>query len=78
MMTPRHLRMARAGLGWSLATLAKRAGVNPNTLSRYEGGREVLSRTLRKVEQTLRSEGVIFIEDETGDGVRLPREQDSR
>ena len=72
MISPRHMRMARAGLGWTLSDLAKRAGVNPNTLSRYEAGRDVLSGTLRKVEDTLKSAGVIFIDDEHGIGVRVP------
>jgi transcriptional regulator with XRE-family HTH domain len=69
--------MARAGLGWTLKELADRAGVNLNTLSRYEAGREVLSGTIEKIEKVLEAEGVIFLfEDATqGPGVRLPRKE---
>ena len=64
--------MARAGLGWTLIDLAKTSGVNPNTISRYETGREMLSGKLRKVETALRAQGVIFIEQGNRVGVELP------
>jgi transcriptional regulator with XRE-family HTH domain len=73
MITPEQLRMARAGLGWTLADLAKRAGVNPNTISRYESGRDILSGTLRKLEETLRHSGIAFLDDEAGFGVIVAR-----
>src|SRR5579871_5921526 len=72
MMCPQQLRMARAGLGWTLADLAKKADVNPNTLSRYEGGKDVLSGVLRKAEAALRSAGVSFGEDNKTISVTLP------
>ena len=74
-ITAQQLRMARAGLHWTLGQLAARAGVNPNTLSRYESGREMMSGTLRKVESTLRLAGVIFTEDGKSIGVQLPRDE---
>ena len=64
--------MARAGLGWTLADLAKKSGVNPNTLSRYESGREMLSGKLRKVEAALRAAGVVFTEEDDVVAVSLP------
>lgn len=64
--------MARAGLGWTLADLAQRAGVNPNTLSRYESERDVLASTVQRVEQVLRTAGVSFGDDQDGITVRVP------
>jgi transcriptional regulator with XRE-family HTH domain len=78
MITSQHLRMARAGLGWTLRDLADRADVNPNTISRYEAGRDVLSGTLRKVEDTLKAAGVVFVDDEAGPGVRVPHDTPKR
>jgi transcriptional regulator with XRE-family HTH domain len=72
MITPRHLRMARAGLKLTLAELSAQAGVNPNTISRYESGRSILSGTLMRIENALRASGAIFLDDEEGQGVRLP------
>lgn len=72
MITAQHLRMARAGLGWTLIDLGKRADVNPNTIARYEAGREGMAGKLRKLETALRAAGVVFIEDDAIVGVRLP------
>lgn len=66
--------MARAGLGWTLRGLAERAGVNPNTISRYETGRDIMAGTLHKMESTLRGAGVVFIDEPGWVGVRLIRE----
>jgi transcriptional regulator with XRE-family HTH domain len=72
MITAQHLRMARAGLGWTLVDLGERADVNPNTIARYEAGREGMAGKLRKLETTLRAAGVMFIEEDAVVGVRLP------
>ena len=76
MMRPQHLRMARAGLGWTLKELADRAEVNLNTVSRYEAGREVLTGTVDRIERVLKAEGIIFLYEDAahGPGIRLPRE----
>ena len=71
MITPAQLRMARAGLGWTLIDLGAKAGVNPNTISRYEGGKDVLAGTLRKIEEALQAAGVHFITEAGGVGVQL-------
>ena len=60
MISAQHLRMARAGLGWTLIDLSERSGVNPNTISRYEQGREGMVGKLRKLEAALRAAGVVF------------------
>jgi transcriptional regulator with XRE-family HTH domain len=64
MMRPVHLRMARAALGWTLKDLADKADVNLNTVSRYEAGFEILTGTMLKLEDVLRAEGVIFIDED--------------
>jgi transcriptional regulator with XRE-family HTH domain len=73
-MTPSQMRMARAALQMTVREVEKRTGVNKNTVSRYEAGREILASALQKMEQLFRDEGVIFLEaDGTGgQGVRLP------
>jgi transcriptional regulator with XRE-family HTH domain len=63
MISAQHLRMARAGLGWTLIDLSEHSGVNPNTISRYEGGQEGLVSKWRKLEGALQAAGVVFIED---------------
>ena len=63
-MRPVHLRMARAALGWTLKELADRADVNMNTISRYEAGAEILSGTMEKLEDVLRAEGVVFLDED--------------
>ena len=73
MMRPPHLRMARAALKWTLRELANKAGVNLNTVARYEAGKEVMSGTLDKIEKVFIANGVRFIEegDMLGVTVRL-------
>lgn len=73
MIRPIQVRMARAALKWTVRELEKKAGVNKNTISRYEAGRDVLSATLESIQRAFIKEGVIFIQEE-GDlspGVRL-------
>jgi transcriptional regulator with XRE-family HTH domain len=67
-----HLRMARAGLGWNLQDLAKRSGVNANTISRFEIGRDILTGKLHRLEQTLREAGVDFLDANGVIGVTVP------
>ena len=57
MISAQHLRMARAGLGWTLIDLSERSGVNPNTISRYEQGQEGLVSKWRKLEAALQAAG---------------------
>ncbi|RJG45588.1 XRE family transcriptional regulator [Mesorhizobium sp. DCY119] len=65
--------MARAALNWSLANLAKAAGVHRNTISNYEtekfGGSE---EALIAIRRALETAGVIFVDENgEGPGVRL-------
>lgn len=72
LITPQQMRMARAGLAWTLIDLAKRAEVNPNTLSRYERGQDTMASILRRVEIVLREAGVTFNEDGKTATVQVP------
>jgi len=72
MISAQHLRMARAGLGWTLINLAERSGINPNTISRYETGQEGMVGKLRKLEATLKAAGVVFGEDGKTVSVHVP------
>lgn len=76
MIRPVHVRMARAALGWSLKELSEKAGVNLNTISRYEAGKQVMSGTLERIEDVFEKEGIIFVDDERelGPGVRLRKQ----
>ena len=73
MLLPLHIRMARAALGWNLKDLAERAGVNINTISRYEAGSQIMSGTIAKIETVLQKEGIVFFDDDgkLGPGVRM-------
>lgn len=83
-MTPAQARAARALLKWGVRDTAERAGVTPNTVSRFEqdegepgreprrgpkGPREETREAIRRVYETA---GVIFIDQNgEGPGVRL-------
>ena len=72
-MTPVQLRMARAALVLTVREIEKKTGVNKNTVVRYEGGREILSGALQRLEKLFLDAGVIFLEaDEAGrEGIRV-------
>lgn len=73
MITRLQLRMARTALGWGVRDLANRAGVSPNTVSRFENGASARADTLGLLQEILEEAGVVFVPaDETaGPGVRL-------
>jgi len=75
MMSRTQLRMARAALDWTLKDLAQRAGVNLNTISRYEAGGSMLSHTLERIEMVLRAAGIGFVDEDEhyGPGIRGPK-----
>jgi transcriptional regulator with XRE-family HTH domain len=73
MLTRVQIRMARAALGWGVRDLADRAGLAPNTVSRFENGADARVDTLAQMQEVLERAGIIFLPaDETGGpGVRL-------
>ena len=52
--------MARAALGWGVRDLGKRAGISPNTVSRFENGMGTNVATLKQIQSTLKEAGMIF------------------
>ena len=65
-----QLRMARAGVGWGVRELAKRAGVTANTVTRIENGADAKQSTIDRLQQVLELAGVEFINGDRP-GVRL-------
>lgn len=71
-----QIRMARAGVGWSVRELAERSGVAASTILRFETGKGGMQTgTLDRVEDALRKAGLIFISADSagGAGVRLKK-----
>ena len=76
-MTNDQCRAARAILNLSQPALAKLASVGVNGLQSFETGRKELStRVMRKLRMALIREGVEFLDDENGIGVRRRRTLD--
>ncbi len=76
MLTSQQIRAARALLHWSAGQLAERAGVHISTIQRLEhsdGTLRSTARTVAKVERALEAEGVDFLADNDGPGVRLKK-----
>ncbi len=71
-MNPTQCKMARAATGLGLRELAEKAGVSPNTISRFERGEELKPATVQGILTVLEQAGVEFIaENGGGAGVRL-------
>ena len=79
-MTPSQLRMARAALQMTVREIEEKTGVNKNTVSRYEAGRDILASALQKLEELFLDAGVVFLgEDSSGGvGIRLPARKPAR
>ena len=73
MITRVQIRMARAALGWGVRDLAKKAGVSPNTVSRFENGAGARVDTLGQIQYVLEKAGIMFVaaDEAGGPGVRL-------
>jgi transcriptional regulator with XRE-family HTH domain len=70
MISPVQARMARAALGWTLADLAERTQLKPNTVHNFERGEGRSRRsTLATIRRAFEDAGVEFIDT---DGVRVP------
>jgi len=64
MLTPTHVRAARAALGWTAVQLAEQAGIAHTTVSRYERGETPIDKmragSLLKMEKAFADAGVVF------------------
>ena len=75
-LTVAQCRAARALLNWTMADLAKAAGVGVMTVNRFEGGKPVSTASLETLALTLSAAGVTLIGPEEhslsgGEGARL-------
>jgi transcriptional regulator with XRE-family HTH domain len=73
MITRVQMRMARAALHWGVRDLADKAGVSPNTVTRFENGHDARVDTIVHLQEVLERAGVVFIpaDERGGPGVRL-------
>jgi transcriptional regulator with XRE-family HTH domain len=73
MITRLQVRMARTALGWGVRDLARKAGVSPTTVSRFEHGAHTRVDTVGLIQDVLERAGVIFVpaDEGGGPGVRL-------
>ena len=58
MLTPKHVRAARAVLGWGVRDLARQCGVSSKTVTRYENGGDIRKSTADQIQGTLEAAGV--------------------
>jgi transcriptional regulator with XRE-family HTH domain len=73
-ITREQLRMARAALGWNVIETAERAGVAPNTITRYENGTDAYGSTLSKLRRAFEKAGLAFLDGNgEGPGVRFKK-----
>ena len=73
MVTRLQVRLARTALGWGVRDLARRAGVSPTTVSRFENGAHTRVDTVALLHDVLERAGSVFVaaDDSGGPGVRL-------
>ncbi len=76
MITAIQLKMARAAKGWGVRDLASRAGVNPNTVSRIENGKNATEPVLNRIKTAFSDAGVVFFQEGGGYGVQVLPEID--
>jgi len=75
LITRLQVRMARAALGWGVRELAKKAGLAPNTVSRFENGGGARVDSLAQIQDALEKEGIVFVPADAagGPGVRIAK-----
>jgi transcriptional regulator with XRE-family HTH domain len=73
MITRLQVRMARTALGWGVRDLARKAGLSPTTVTRFENGAHTRVDTLGQIQDVLERAGIIFVpaDEAGGPGVRL-------
>jgi transcriptional regulator with XRE-family HTH domain len=72
--------MARTALGWGVRDLARKAGVSPTTVTRFENGADARVDTLGQIQEVLERAGIIFVaaDEAGGPGVRLREARSQR
>jgi transcriptional regulator with XRE-family HTH domain len=70
-MNHEQCRTARAMLGWSAEQLSRKAQVGKRTILEFEArGRQILPETNRKIRALFVVNGIEFLNDELGIGIR--------
>ena len=76
MITPAQCRMARAGLGWNEAQLARAAGVELTTVYRFVTGKaQTQPATVEAIQRVLEAAGVVFLAEGEDLGVKLHKDR---
>lgn len=75
MLTPKHIKAARAILGWSVRDLEERTGVSFNTIIRYETGatKDLLGSTMTTIKREFEGGGIEFDTDGMMPSIRWRR-----
>ena len=60
MLKPEQIRMARAGLKWSLTDAAKKSGVSGNTINRIENGAGSRTDSIVSLQTAFEKAGIVF------------------
>ena len=63
--------MARAALKLTVREIEQATGVNKDTVSRYEAGRDILASALQKLEKLFLDAGIIFLDEDASGGVGI-------
>jgi len=73
MITRLQVRMARTALGWGVRDLARKVGISPTTVTRFENGAHTRVDTVGQIQDVLERAGIIFVpaDEAGGPGVRL-------
>ena len=71
-MTVTQCKMARAGLGWSAADLADKAGLTRETVARFESGAKLADASIAAVRRALEDAGADFLQISGKVGVAVP------
>ena len=68
--------MARAALEWTTIELARQAGINANTVTKFEKGGNVTIETIAKLKAAFEKAGIVWVPENGGAaGVRPPRQK---
>ena len=73
-MTPDQAKLARISLKLTVRDVERLTGVNKDSVSRYESGKEIVSSAFQRLEQLYLDRGVTFIDadEHGGPGIRMP------
>lgn len=76
MITPEHIRAARAVLKWGARDLAAASGVSLSTVTRFENGSDVLMTSVDRLRVILEQEGIEFLAG-SPPGIRWVRKKEA-